>query len=126
MCEMSFRPPAAYETQPDYVAGLLKQWCDHAVHEYDKDPRKNNLVDTVYIEWDVYIRSYGAPTKQHESKVIISNFFQERANEYKGLPVAADRYIDLASQLLNNVRWIGQSANASYANALYEGRTYLS
>jgi len=121
---MSFRSSAAYETQPSHIADLLKQWCDHEVHEYDNDPRKNQLVDTVYKKWDFYIRSYGAPTNQRESEDIIFKFFQERAKDHNGLLVDADRYINLASQLLENVWWIGQSANASNANALYEGRTY--
>ena len=125
MCEMSFRTPADLARQPFHIAGLLKQWCGDAIYQREKGSTQTLFVDFVYRKWYNYIHEYGVPTNQRESEDIIFEFLQDRANEYNGL-LQADRYIDLASQLLENVRWIGQSANASYANALYEGRTYLS
>ena len=120
---MSFRPSAALATQPDYVAGLLKQWCREAIYQRENGSTQTLFEDFVYRKWYKYIHEYGVPTNQRESKDIIFEFLQDLVKENRNLLVV-DRYIDLASQLLENVRWIGQSADASYANASYAERTY--
>ena len=103
MCEMSFRSSAAYERQPDYVAGQMIQWSDKALQSLETPP-----VNIFFKEWSDYITRLGGEIISNDAcnqavQAFIWLRYVDKLNNYQVLTNAG--YIFLAGELLNHVDW---------------------